>query len=67
MRDFSELDSSSRGNESTRRALLDFSFHLALGNLDEAFSKVRKVKRYVLACVADGRFSDVLIRELVLP
>ena len=47
LRDFSELDEASRSSETTRLALLDFSFHLALGNLDEAFGKVRKVKRYV--------------------
>ncbi|XP_065176565.1 intraflagellar transport protein 140 homolog [Sycon ciliatum] len=44
MRDFSDVDKAVLGDASTCSALLDFSFHLTLGNLDEAFSRISKIK-----------------------
>jgi len=40
LRDFAEMEDA---DETTRRALLDFSFHMASGNMDEAYRAVKAV------------------------
>ena len=41
MRDFQGLENV---DEKTRRALIDFSFHLAVGKMDEAYKAVKLIK-----------------------
>ena len=44
MRDFVGLESSDKG---TRDAMMNFSFYLAVGNMDEAFKAIKLIKRFV--------------------
>ena len=45
MRDFVGLESSDKG---TRDAMMNFSFYLAVGNMDEAFKAIKLIKRFAL-------------------
>ena len=42
MRDFVGLELS---DKNTQDAMMDFSFHLAIGNMDEAFKAIKLIKR----------------------
>ena len=52
MRDFVGMD---RVNAETRKALLEFSYQLTRGNMDEAYKAVKLIKRYV--CMYPGLFA----------
>lgn len=43
MRDFIGLESA---NKSARDAMMNFSFYLTIGNMDEAFKAIKLIKRY---------------------
>lgn len=45
MRDFVGLESS---DKVTRDAMMNFSFHLTTGNMDEAFKSIKLIKRSVV-------------------
>ena len=45
LRDFADLDDASRSNATTQKALVNFSYHLSVGNLDEAFRAIKLIKR----------------------
>ena len=42
MRDFVGLEGADRG---TRDAMMNFSFYLSVGNMDEAFKSIKLIKR----------------------
>lgn len=44
MRDFVGLEKS---DKNTKDAMLNFSFYLTIGNMDEAFKAIKLIKRYV--------------------
>lgn len=44
MRDFVGLEKS---DKQTREAMLNFSYYLTIGNMDEAFKAIKLIKRYV--------------------
>ena len=44
MRDFVGLESS---DKPTRDAMMNFSFHLTTGNMDEAFKSIKLIKRWI--------------------
>ena len=43
MRDFVGLENA---DKNARAAMMDFSFHLTIGNMDEAFKAIKLIKRY---------------------
>ena len=43
IRDFVGLEDS---DKATREAMLNFSFFLSIGNMDEAFKAIKTIKRY---------------------
>ena len=45
MRDFVGLESA---DKPTRDAMMNFSFHLTTGNMDEAFKSIKLIKRYTI-------------------
>ena len=45
MRDFIGLEKS---DKVTRDAMLNFSYYLTIGNMDEAFKAIKLIKRYIL-------------------
>ena len=42
MRDFVGLENA---DKNARAAMMDFSFHLTIGNMDEAFKAIKLIKR----------------------
>jgi hypothetical protein len=46
MRDFVGLEYS---DKNTRDAMLNFSYYLTIGNMDEAFKAIKLIKKYVIA------------------
>lgn len=45
LRDFVGLENSDKG---TRDAMMNFSYYLTIGNMDEAFKAIKLIKRYVV-------------------
>ena len=54
MRNFVGLENA---NTEVRKAMLDFAYHLTIGNLDEAFKAIKLIKRYLLLDLAYYIFS----------
>ena len=48
MRDFAGF---SDCDSTTKKAMIDFSFHIAYGNMDEAFRAIKLIKKYDLNIV----------------
>lgn len=47
LRDFVGLESCEK---QTRDAMLNFSFYLTIGDMDEAFKAIKLIKRYMYSC-----------------
>ena len=55
IRDFVGLEDS---DKATREAMLNFSFFLSIGNMDEAFKAIKTIKRY---CISVKIFNNFIV------
>ena len=52
MRDFQGLETA---DKPTKQAMMEFSYHLSVGNMDEAFKAIKTIKRWARAGGQSGR------------
>ena len=63
MRDFVGLENADRG---TRDAMMNFSFYLTVGNMDEAFKAIKLIKRQEIVCQTETFFYYFCIEILLI-
>ena len=62
MRDFVGLETK---DKTTRGAMMNFSYFLSIGNMDEAFKAIKAIKRYILFYL--NRFNLPFVKKSLLP
>ena len=58
MRDFIGM---TKADANTPDALLNFSYYLTIGDMDEAFKAIKLIKKYYYRCRNNKRFIKIVI------